>query len=273
METPQKGVRSDMFYTIITDLFSETTADDNGAYVNSRSNKKQYFIEKNKGKVTNIKIVHQAPDGRLYNNVRNGKNYSLVYVNKENSFTLERYCRQNKSNPFLRKLIVKIKCHTDNLYCPYIGVCYSVSNKDCDEVEILPHGISKRENANPYIRTSQKTMDRERALLAEGHPVQYVHDKLLDESGGPFKSKSQSSEHRDKRQIYSQNAKTKRQGNDKGEHVDDFSDLFRQLKSINVVESIVIKKNCYFYFVASEKQTNDISTFCCSGNDVSRPWN
>ena len=94
---------------------------------------------------------------------------------------------------------MKIKCHTDNLYCPYIGVCYSVSNKDCDEVEILPHGISKRENANPYIRTSQKTMDRERALLAEGHPVQYVHDKLLDESGGPFKSKSQSSEHRDKR--------------------------------------------------------------------------
>ena len=62
METPQKGVRSDMFYTIITDLFSETTADDNGAYVNSRSNKKQYFIETNKGKVTNIKIVHQAPD-------------------------------------------------------------------------------------------------------------------------------------------------------------------------------------------------------------------
>ena len=65
METPLKGVRSDMFYTIKTDLFSETTADDNGAYLNSRSNKKQYFIETNEGKVTNIKIVHQAPDRRL----------------------------------------------------------------------------------------------------------------------------------------------------------------------------------------------------------------
>ena len=29
------------------------------------------------------------------------------------------------------------------------------------------------------------------------------------------------------------------------------------------------RKICYFYFVATEKQTNDISIFCCSGNDIS----
>ena len=255
METPQKGVRSDMFYTIKPDLFNEATADDNGAYLNSRSNKKQNFIETNEGKVTNIKIVHQTPDGRLYYNFRNGKKYSVVYGNKENSFTLERSYKQNKSNPFLKRLLVKIKCHTDSLYCPYIGVCYSLGNRNCDEVEILPHENSKKEDVNPYIRTSQKTMDRERALLAEGHPVQYVYDKLLDESGGPLKSKSQSSEPRDKRQIYSQNAKRKRQGNEKGEDDDDLSHLLRQLKSIYVVESIVIKKNCYLYFVATKKQT------------------
>ena len=34
------------------------------------------------------------------------------------------------------------------------------------------------------------------------------------------------------------------------------------------VESIVINKNCYFYSVATEKQKHDISTYCCSGNDV-----
>ena len=132
-------------------------------------------------------------------------------------------------------------------------------------------------------------MDRKGALLAEGHPVQYIYDKLLDESDGPLKSKFQSSEPRDKRQIYSQNAKRKqekrqiysqiakrrwekrqiysqnakrkRQGNNVGEDDDDLSDLLRQLKSINVVESIVIKKICYFYLVTTEKQTNDISTF------------
>ena len=87
-------------------------------------------------------------------------------------------------------------------------------------------------------------MDQERALLAEGNPVQYIYDKLLDESGGPLKWKSQSSEPCDKRQLYSQNAKKKCQGNDKGENDDDLSNILHQLKSINVVEKIVNKKNC-----------------------------
>ena len=73
----------------------------------------------------------------------------------------------------------------------------------------------------------------------------------------------------DKRQNYSQNANRKHQGNYKGKNDDDLSNLLCQLKSINVIESIVIKKNCYFCFVATKKQTNYISTFCCSGNDIS----
>ena len=89
IETPQKGVRSDMFHTIKADLFNETIASDSGAYLNSRSKKKQYFIETNKRKVTNKKIVHQTPDERLSYNVRNEEDYSVVYVNKENSFILE----------------------------------------------------------------------------------------------------------------------------------------------------------------------------------------
>ena len=76
-------------------------------------------------------------------------------------------------------------------------------------------------------------------------------------------------EPRDKRQIYSQNAKRKLQENDKGKDDHDLCHLHCQLKSIDVVESIVIKKNCYFSFAATEKQIYDISTFCCSGNDVS----
>ena len=82
--------------------------------------------------VTNIKIVHQTPDGRLYYNVRNGKRFSVVHVNKENSFISEHYYRQNKSKPFLKRLIGKIKCHADNLYCPCIGFFYSRGSRNCD---------------------------------------------------------------------------------------------------------------------------------------------
>ena len=72
--------------------------------------------------VTIIKIVHQTPDGRLYYSVRNCKNSSVVYVNKENSFALEHCYRHNKRIPFLKRLIKKINCHTDNLYS---GIPYS----------------------------------------------------------------------------------------------------------------------------------------------------
>ena len=45
MEASQRNVRSDMVYTIKGDFFNETTADKNGVYLNSRSNKKQYFTD------------------------------------------------------------------------------------------------------------------------------------------------------------------------------------------------------------------------------------
>ena len=45
IETQQKDMRIDMIYAIKGYLLNETAANDNAAYLNSRSNKKQYFIE------------------------------------------------------------------------------------------------------------------------------------------------------------------------------------------------------------------------------------
>ena len=224
-------------------MFNKVTADDNRAYFNSRSNRKQYVIESDRGRVTTIKTIHVTPDGKFYYNSRNGKLYDTVYVNKNNVYTLERYYRQNKSIPGLKRLIVKVKHHADDSYCPYIGVIYSLENTQDEDFEILPHGNAKSKNARSHIRTSLKTMERERGLLEEGQSVQYVYDKIIEESGGIFKSQSQSLEPRDKRQIYSQKAKRKRQNYDNNQaNVDDnLSNLLRRLKMINVVESIVIK--------------------------------
>ena len=54
--------------------------------------------------VANKKIVHQTPDGRLYYNARNEKKFSVVQVDKENSFISEHYYGQNKSKPFLKMI-------------------------------------------------------------------------------------------------------------------------------------------------------------------------
>ena len=102
MEVSQKNVRSHTLYTIKGDFFNEATANKSG--VTQKVIRSSTLLT-----VTNIKIVHQTPDGKLYYNVRNGKRFSVVHVNKENSFISEHYYRQNKSKPFLKRLIGRIE--------------------------------------------------------------------------------------------------------------------------------------------------------------------
>ena len=60
-DTPLKGIRSDQFYTIKKECFNDVTTDDNGAYLNSRSNKRAYALGVfNDGELQNVKIVHES---------------------------------------------------------------------------------------------------------------------------------------------------------------------------------------------------------------------
>ena len=55
--TPLKSIRSDYFYTMKKDCFKDVTTDDNGADLNSRSNKRVYTVGSfNDGKLQIIKI-------------------------------------------------------------------------------------------------------------------------------------------------------------------------------------------------------------------------
>ena len=47
-------------------------------------------------------------------------------------------------------------------------------------------------------------------LLSSGHAVAKIYDKVLQESGGPLNSQSQSSEPKDKSQIYRQKNKKRK---------------------------------------------------------------
>ena len=130
-------------------------------------------------------------------------------------------------------MIVRIKHNCSNSYIPYIGVIYSNKLSDSDHVKILPHGNEKSANASPYTRTSQKTLEREKTLLIEGHSVQETYDLLIKESGGPYASSSQSTEPRNKRQLYNVNLKRRRESkpNDAGDVGDDLSSLLSEINA------------------------------------------
>ena len=82
--------------------------------------------------------------------------------------------------------------------------------------------------------------------MTEEHSVQETYDLLIKESGGPNASPSQSTEPRNKRQLYNVNLKRRRESkpNDVGDVENDLSSLLRDLRSMHVVEIIIDKKHC-----------------------------
>ena len=201
---PPKGVRENKFYTVRMQYFNDATTDDNGAYVKSNNTKKTYYIQYDPERqiLTSTKTVHNNIDGSFCYNERNGRHNNVVNVDTVDVYTVERYYRQTKSTVGLKRLIVKIKNYNTGKYCNHFALIYSRDASVNEDVEILPHGNSKYTSAKPYIRLSNKTLEVEDQLLSSGHSVTEIYDKALQESGGPLKSQTQSSEPRDKSLIY-----------------------------------------------------------------------
>ena len=98
-------------------------------------------------------------------------------------------------------------------------------------------------------------------LLSSGKSVDYVYNKILDNSGSPYLSTSQSHEPSDKKQIY--NRKYLIQLQEKGtEDKDELLEGFKQLKNNPILESLVFKQDSYYIFVSMSKLINDIEMFC-----------
>ena len=165
-------------------------------------------------------------------------------------------------------MIVRIKHNCLNSCILYIGQIYSNKLCDSDDVEILLRGNAKIAGASPYTRTSQKTLEKERTLLIEGHCVQEACDLIIKESSGPCAQSSKSTESRNKHQLYSVNLKRRRESK-QNDADDEVSSLLRDLKSINVAESIIGKKRQFFFYLHTEKQVEDVVKFCFRGRNTS----
>ena len=57
--------------------------------------------------------------------------------------------------------------------------------------------------------------------------------------------------------------------NDASNVGDDLSSLLRDLKSMHVVGSIIVKKHCYLFYISTETQVEDVVKFCCTGQNAS----
>ena len=114
-------------------------------------------------------------------------------------YTVERYYLQKKSIVNLKKLIVKIKNYNNGKYCDHFVLIYSRDASVNEDVEILPMVIQNILQQGRTYAHQIKFLKWEDQLLSSGHSVADIYDKVLEESGGPLNSQSQSS---DKSQIY-----------------------------------------------------------------------
>ena len=188
-------------YTVKEDNIKKITCDDNGAYLNSRNVKTHYLVEELDGTL-GAKKVHKSHDGYFINK-RQGQGHVAVPVRDESVYLIERYYRQNKSIPNLRRMIVRVKRVTDDKFESYVCVVYHLDGdvKEVVEVELLEHGNSKPSTTRPYIKTSKSVLERQHQLLSNGKRSQDAYDILLEVSGGPFSSTSSSSAPRNVKQI------------------------------------------------------------------------
>ena len=92
--------------------------------------------------------------------------------------------------------------------------------------------------------------------MTEGHSVQETYDLLIKDSAGPYAFSAQSMEPHNKCQLYKVNLKSWRQSkpNGAGEVGEDLSNLLWDLKSMDVVETTIVKRRCYFFNLSMERQ-------------------
>lgn len=169
-----KGIRGNRMYTILNHKFNDVCSDDNGAYRNSRSTKKIYQVSINKAsKALLSKTIHEGHSGFYYNQRKGGHSYDKINVSEEEVFILERYYRECKSVPGLKRMVARVKAMNNSLYEPHCCVVYSLQ-KECQyDVQIQAHGNCKDQGDRSYIRTSVDTLRKEDQQLKENPGLLY----------------------------------------------------------------------------------------------------
>ena len=151
---PLKWICHNKMYTVTGYTIEQINCDDNGAYKDPKSAKKDYLVEI-KGNTLKASVLHQEGD-KYIKKVRNCRSYERVVVDPNEVNMIERYYRKNKSLPGLRHIVVKIKnavklCYEKCFYIVY-SICKEIDTQ-MSYTKVLSHGNSSKME-HPYTRTS-----------------------------------------------------------------------------------------------------------------------
>ena len=87
-------------YTVVGYTINQINCNDNGAYWDTRSVKKDCYAQEEDGKLI-VNTVYKK-DNQYVQYVRNVRSYDKLLIDPSKVYTIERYHRRNKSFPGLR---------------------------------------------------------------------------------------------------------------------------------------------------------------------------
>ena len=274
---PIKRVRENLMYTIKNHTVESIACDDNGAYNKSNGNTKIFHVSFSSSSLS-VRIAH-AENGKFFCKFKDGRLYTKNEVPREEVYELERYYRWNKTFPQLKRTICRVKKVDCEKHYPFFCVIYYFDGNLAahDEIEILPHGNSKKEFhlKRPYIRTEPSVLREQEALLRQKKSPSEVYDIVNNNSGGPMRSSSMSKEPRNLKQVQNRKAKSNFEKDNcamtTGQAKDDpLSNLIKsQVDPTSMLKTLTITGSCYIAFAYTKKQIQDIEQFCCLDVDCS----
>ena len=112
-------------------------------------------------------------------------------------------------------------------------------------------------------------MDEQDQLLTSGMRAQDVYDKLLDKSGGPWQTSSQSSEPRDVKQVLNRKSKLQsrkddsKENKDSRERSDEIIAMINAQKDLPIIKGVLSSPTAYYLILQTEEHIQDILMFCC----------
>ena len=164
-----RGIRENRVCATLSKKIDDAYTDDNGAYLNSRSTKRMYHVDIDKKSMTVSSHVVHDEGGAYYCNQRcGGCAYERVVVSENEVYFLERYYRESKSVPGLKRMVVRAKSISTQSYEKHSCIVYPRKSVCRDEeVEILAHGNALKADRRSYICTLSKVLQEDEELQTQ----------------------------------------------------------------------------------------------------------
>lgn len=172
-------------------------ADDNGVYKNIGTPTNYFFYADG-----DCQKAH-CEEQQWFVKKRVGKKYTNEAVEKEKIFALVRTYRRHSVQKSFTNTICRIKSITTEKFMKYCLVINAWSGEEATDFRIACHGNAKRNTARstPFIRTEKRVLKLMEDDLQEGNRPESTYDQGIDNSGGPFRCSSQSTQPRNQKQV------------------------------------------------------------------------